>query len=273
MASPQKENGYTSIANELMEAFARTPSIGSEAIQVLILLLRRSYGFQRKDAEMSISFIEQGTGMKRANAVRAVKRLVSKRILVHVGSSMSINKNYDTWVVSKRIPQYPIRYPPSIQTDTKVVSKRIPNKERIKETPDRKKQTVSKDTEAKPRTYEDGTKIILLPKETMSQIDERDRSFPRKRVFGNEKVDWTLDRIEFLLGRKLTGQERWNRIYAQHLTNKYGMTKTKALIEFICVPESWWFDKLSQMSTLYKNADRLFQEMEKEPENKILVIS
>lgn len=145
-------------------------------------------------------------------------------------------------------------------------------KRRKKET---KKVKTTNVVKASPRLYEDGTKVILLKDETMSHIDDRDRSFPRKRVFGNEKVDWTLDYTEHLLGRKLGGQEKWNRIYAQHLTKKYGMTKTKELLEFVCAPESWWFEKLGQISTLYKHAERLFLEKDakQKPKNNILVIS
>lgn len=138
MASPQKENGYTSVANELLEAFAQTHSIGSEAFQVLMLLIRRSYGFHRKDAEMSISFIAKGTGLKRRCASRAVERLVSKRMIVRTESIVSLNKNYDEWVVSKRTPSVQTDTPPVSKRRTEVVSKRTPNKERLKETPERK---------------------------------------------------------------------------------------------------------------------------------------
>lgn len=148
--------------------------------------------------------------------------------------------------------------------------------EKVKKVKKRVKKDVAIATKATPRKYADGTNIILLRNEPMqSQLDGRDHSFPRKRVYGNEKYDWTLDYIEHLLGRKLTGQERWNRIYTQHLVNKYGMKKVRELVEFVCAPESWWFEKLSQVSTLYKNADRLFMEKDAKPksENKILVIS
>lgn len=132
MASPQLENGYAQISNEILEAFAKVSSLGSESFQVLALVLRYTYGFHRKEAEMSINFIANGTGIKRNNVIRATKRLVSKRILLHDKSSMIFNKNYDEWLVSKRIP--------SIQTDTGgvskriplLVSKRIPKKDRLK---------------------------------------------------------------------------------------------------------------------------------------------
>lgn len=120
-----------------MEAFARTPSIGSEAFQVLMLLLRRSYGYHKKEAEMSMSFIAKGTGMQRRNAIRAVQRLVSKRILVHQESRLSINKNYEEWAVSKRTPSVQTDTPPVSKRTQKAVSKRTPNKERDKETPEK----------------------------------------------------------------------------------------------------------------------------------------
>lgn len=273
MSAPQLEDGYTKIANEILEAFARTPSLGSEAFQVLMLVLRRSYGFHRKDAEMTISFICKGTGLKHRSACRAVERLVSKRLIVRQESIVKFNKNYDEWVVSKRLTSVQTDTPPVSKRRTEVVSKRLTNKERVKDTP--KKETVTKVTGATQR-YEDGTKVILLKDEPMSQLDERDRSFPRKRVYGQEKYDWCLDYCEHLLGRSLTGQEKWNRIYARHLVNKWGVTKVKALLEFVCAPESWWFEKLGQMSTLYKNSERLVLEMENKKnggENKVLVIS
>src|SRR5690348_18119569 len=59
------------IANEVMEAFAKVPSLGSEAFQVLMLVLRRSYGFQKKDAEMTISFICRGTGDRKSTRLNS----------------------------------------------------------------------------------------------------------------------------------------------------------------------------------------------------------
>ena len=133
-------------------------------------------------------------------------------------------------------------------------------------------RTISKEIEAAPRKKNKPNPYSLLPDEVMSSIDDRDRSFPRTRTFGTEKIDWTLDYIEHKLGRKLTGLEKWNRVYARHLTNKYGMKETRRLLEWISEPSCWWFDKVSQMSTVYKNADRLFAQME-ERQNKNIIIA
>ena len=58
MASPQKENGYTAIANEIMEALARI-RINGEARQMLDVIIRKTYGFNKKQDRISTSqFVE-----------------------------------------------------------------------------------------------------------------------------------------------------------------------------------------------------------------------
>ncbi len=124
MASPQTENGYTRIANELLEALAKHRSLGSEAFQVLMMVFRYTYGFNRKEGLLTVSFIVVGTGLKQPNVNRAIERLISKRIIKREKSTIGFNKNYDEWAISKRI--YHIR------TDIESISKRRDKKENTK---------------------------------------------------------------------------------------------------------------------------------------------
>lgn len=112
------------------------------------------------------------------------------------------------------------------------------------------RNTLSKDKGATPRSAKSP---ILLKGEPTTMSEQIDHSFPRSRLYGDEKLNWLLDYAEHLLGRKLAGQERWNRIYAKHMATKYGMRRGRELLEFALAPDSWWFDKVSQFSTLYKN--------------------
>ena len=48
MAMPQVENGYTRIANELLEALAKI-RIPGEARQVFDVIMRKTYGFRKSD--------------------------------------------------------------------------------------------------------------------------------------------------------------------------------------------------------------------------------
>ncbi len=102
MTSPQLENGYTRIANELLEALART-RIPGEAIQVLWAVLRQTYGFGRKVAPISLGQLSKFTGLSRSNCQRAVQRLVGSNIVLKSEyrgvTSLGIQKDFSKWKV------------------------------------------------------------------------------------------------------------------------------------------------------------------------------
>ena len=81
MSSPQKENGYTPIANELMDALSKY-RIPGEQMQCLIFIIRKTYGFNKKDDMISNSQFVDGTGLKKGNVSRALKSLVEKRVVI-----------------------------------------------------------------------------------------------------------------------------------------------------------------------------------------------
>lgn len=104
MANPQYENGYTKIANEIIEALART-RIPGEARQVLDIIIRKTYGFSKKKERISTSQLIRATGLTRISIYRARKRLqytnlisVYKNVDTKV-LSYSFQKNYDKWKV------------------------------------------------------------------------------------------------------------------------------------------------------------------------------
>ena len=49
MANPQKEEGYTAIANDLFEAVYRF-NFTLRELKVLLSIIRRTYGYNRKEA-------------------------------------------------------------------------------------------------------------------------------------------------------------------------------------------------------------------------------
>lgn len=138
MASPQIKNGFTKIANELLEQLCN-PGINGSEYRVLILVIRKTYGFQKKQDRISLSQFELFTGMKRAQAVETIKSLLEKKILIKQDGKFAFNKNYEEWGVGKRLPP---KKPPNggRQKPTggvgkslpKGVGKRLPTKERNK---------------------------------------------------------------------------------------------------------------------------------------------
>lgn len=63
--SPQLENGYTRIANEWLEAFITSPYPASVKEFVLVVV-RETWGYNRKEAEIPISKFQQFFGVTRA---------------------------------------------------------------------------------------------------------------------------------------------------------------------------------------------------------------
>jgi len=143
MSSPQKENGFTPIANELFEAFYRCKLLEYERCLVMCIW-RKTYGWNKKEDWVSNSQIMDETGISLPNISRTIKSLISKKVLSREGKKVCVNKNYEEWVVEWRRLSH--------QT-TKVVSpdnKRLSHERPTKE----KKETITKDKPKGMYTYQ-----------------------------------------------------------------------------------------------------------------------
>ncbi len=102
--NPQLENGYTRIANEILEALPRL-KIPVECWRVLMVIFRKTYGYQKKFDRISLSQFCLATGMKKQNASRALKKLEKIGVIVIRGDDRKpktywFNKNYASWNLS-----------------------------------------------------------------------------------------------------------------------------------------------------------------------------
>ncbi len=100
MASPQKENGYLGIANELTEAFQWLHLSGNQW-RLLWTILRFTYGWNKKVDNISLTSFEKHTGISRRNFKRDLDVLVSREIIVRDSSSYitkyGLQKDYTKW--------------------------------------------------------------------------------------------------------------------------------------------------------------------------------
>jgi phage replication O-like protein O len=104
VASPQKENGYTAIANEILDAVALLKVNGTQ-FKAIIAVWRNTYGFHRKDHEMSLAYIAKAIGVDKMQARRAIDGLIKMNVLVEnakptfkSGRVISFNKDHETWL-------------------------------------------------------------------------------------------------------------------------------------------------------------------------------
>src|SRR5215204_2020779 len=105
---PQIENGYIRVATELFEALTKI-RIPGEARQIFDFILRKTYGFQKKEDQIALSQFCLATGMKKPAVVRAIRKCESMRLIVIKKdngniNSYSIQKDSTHWIsLSKKI--------------------------------------------------------------------------------------------------------------------------------------------------------------------------
>jgi phage replication O-like protein O len=115
MASPQLEDGYTAVANEILDAFCLSFPGGSNA-QVLLAIIRRTYGWHKKDDKISISQLCEMTGRCRRTVIYALQNLEAQgfitvqrqrgRGIVNQINTVAFQKNHELWVVQRNSPQW-----------------------------------------------------------------------------------------------------------------------------------------------------------------------
>lgn len=98
MASPQKENGFISVANEIFEQLVKVRLLGAEW-DVCIWIIRKTYGFNKKKDWISLSQFQEATGLSRPTVVKTLKNLVARNIIIKKDKQCQFNKDWETWVV------------------------------------------------------------------------------------------------------------------------------------------------------------------------------
>lgn len=104
MSSPQLEDGFTRIANEILEIMAKT-KLSPTQYKILFVVWRFTYGFQRKSHKLSLSFIANATSSNLRHVQREIKKMVDQKILIITNDlgqtrSLSFNKNFKEWVTT-----------------------------------------------------------------------------------------------------------------------------------------------------------------------------
>ncbi|WP_052659519.1 replication protein [Aeribacillus alveayuensis] len=105
MADVQLEHGYTKIANEILERLALT-KLSPTQFRLILVIWRYTYGFNRKDHAMSLSFLAEATGVHKQRIKQELDKLIENNIIIvtEEGSfsksrKLAFNKDYDTWGV------------------------------------------------------------------------------------------------------------------------------------------------------------------------------
>ena len=92
--------------------------LGSAEIKIILVIFRQTYGWSRKEAEISISFFERLTSLSRRHVVRAIRILLGKGLISRsTGAKMKYGQPVYKYVINKQN---------CCQKDTRTITKRTP---------------------------------------------------------------------------------------------------------------------------------------------------
>jgi phage replication O-like protein O len=96
----QAEKGYTRIADAILEKVARTKLNGTQ-FRILMIVWRSTYGWQKKEHELSLNYLSKATGINKRQIQRELNVLIELGIIIekkaptfNTGRVIGFNKNY-----------------------------------------------------------------------------------------------------------------------------------------------------------------------------------
>jgi len=226
MNSPQLEEGFTRIANGILEKLI-TINLSSYQTRVLLYIIRKTYGFNKKEDWISTSQIVKATGIHKAHVSRTKKELLMRKIVTSSGNKIAFQKNSRLWC---ELPnQVTVTKSGNKVTSTGTV---LPV-----QAPKLPVQADTKDTIQK----------TMYTKEKMSKDIT-------KRQFGNTDINEIISYFKETLGfPMLDGSIQQNRNYAFLCIKKFGgLDKVKTLIDSTKT-NHFWATKITSFMKLYYN--------------------
>lgn len=142
MSTPHKKDGYTPIANEIMDYLCKYP-IPARQRQCLDLIIRKTYGFNKKEDAISFSQFEAATNIDRRHVNRALNELLTKNIIT-IKKGIAKNGNRDTtkYCFNKLYTEWVV-LPKKARGIAKDGKKVLPNLERTKDILQKKEKIYS----------------------------------------------------------------------------------------------------------------------------------
>ncbi len=119
-------SGFTKVDNEILEEIQKH-KFNLNELKVVMCIWRFTYGFNREDHAMSLSFFENHTGLSRGRVNKSLKDLLSNKVVLKTdegnaskSNSYSFNKNFEEWKIEKYSSFGSVQNDTSSQDDTSI---------------------------------------------------------------------------------------------------------------------------------------------------------
>ena len=230
--SPQLENGYTRIANDLLDAMVAA-GLTARQWAVSMAIVRKTYGFNKKQDDIGLGQLAAMTGIDKAHLSRTVRELADLKILTRTvgthGHNLGINKNFGQWGLPKEQPvaesatRCQKSNPPVAESATPPVAKRATTKDN----PSKDNYQKTKDIPS-PQAAADLTARVAKPKgKAAMTAGQRERfnrfyaAYPRKTDRKDAETAFAkLNPDDGLLAEMLAALDR-EKAAGKHAERKY----------------------------------------------------
>lgn len=209
---PQLENGYTKIANELLDAIAKS-ELSKRQLKIVLAVIRKTYGYNKKVDDMTVTQLVESTNIDKSAVSRTLPELEAMNVLSKrqgkYGYVLGLNKNYRGWKpLSKR--QRCQNDNSSCQNDNSELSKRQTQKTYTKDNPKRKGEASDKSDSPTLKARKGKT----LPKDWTLPEDWKQWTItncPRvdPMATAEEFKDWALGNANRPVGKKADWFATW----------------------------------------------------------------
>lgn len=205
------DDGYTRIANELLEA-VMSADLTARQLKVVLAIIRKTYGFGKKLDRITNTQIAAMTGIHHTHVCKAKNEMIAMRILVSTGIAVGVNKVVSDWntVISQHSETLA---KPANETLAKSANTHKPSQLNTKETIQKKKETTPKSPEGSFPVQAEPTPE--KPKRSRKKNSEIQFDHQRFINTWNAKAEkYGLPRITVISKTNLAGLTR---LYASHV--------------------------------------------------------
>lgn len=202
----QVENGsYTRIVNKVIDELVKTPLLGTE-LAVCLFILRKTWGFNKKQDEISLTQFEQALKRSRPTIAKALKnlQLVNMVKLVSKGNSKessncwAFNKYSDTWKVVKGSKLVKFSYATSKENIKQLVKGSKHTKDIIK---DNTKDIAKQSFAGKEINTLLGLFEVVNPTINFGNLTQRSALERMLKRFGFEKLEATIKALPEVINK------------------------------------------------------------------------
>ena len=102
MKTPQLEDGYIKIANKIYDKLCcfRIPG---EISLIINCIIRKTYGYNKKEDWVSNSQLVKMTGMLKGNVSRGLSKAITHKIVIKTDNKLRLNKNVNEWIEFEKV--------------------------------------------------------------------------------------------------------------------------------------------------------------------------